>query len=97
MFVRWYLGADLASLTESMSYKPLTVAEPAKDIPLKWFEAHPVIGNKILCCHFEPEDDVTLNLVNTGNTWLYRDDLERNGVLGSRSANGESYFRYVPI
>ena len=47
IFVRWYLEVDLASLTESMSYKPLTVADPTRDLPLKWFEAHPVIGSRL--------------------------------------------------
>ena len=46
-FDLWYLEVDLASLAESMSYKPLTVEEPAKNLPLKWFEAHPVIGSKL--------------------------------------------------
>ena len=77
-----------------MAYKPLDFKEPTRDLPLKWFEAHPVIGNKILCFHFEPEDENTIHLVITGNTWLYRDDLERHGILGSRGAGGEAYFRY---
>ena len=93
MFVRWYLGVDLASLTESMSYKPLTVAEPAKDLPLKWFEAHPVIGGKILTFHIQIQDENTFGLLITGNTWMYRDDLERHGVSGSR--DGERYIRFL--
>ena len=93
IFVRWYLGVDLASLTESMSYQPLTVAEQAKDLPLKWFEAHPVTGNKILTFHIQVQDDKTFGLLITGNTWLYRDDLERHGISGSRE--GERYIRYL--
>ena len=72
---------DLSDLMENMSYKPLEIREPAKDLPLKWFECHPVIGNKILCWHLEPEGDSILHLVITGNTWLYRDDLERHVVV----------------
>ena len=85
---------DLSSLDEKMAYKPLDFKEPTRDLPLKWFEAYPVIGNKILCFHFDPEDEDTIHLVITGNTWLYRDDLERHGILGSRGAGGEAYFRY---
>ena len=123
---------DLSSLDEKMTYKPLDFNEPARDLPLKWFEAHPVIGNKIICFHFEPKDESTLHLVITGNTWLshttgaepmyriraellchftlrclivessvrvwlYRDDLERHGILGSRGVGGEAYFRYDSI
>ena len=67
-----YLGVDLSDLAEHMTYKPIKVFEPEKDLPLKWFECHPVIGNKLLCWHFEPDEDRTINLVITGNTWLYR-------------------------
>ena len=88
-----FRGCDLSSLEENMSYKPLNFLEPTKDLPLKWFQAHPVIGNKILCFHFEPEGDNIVHLDITGNTWLYWDDLERHGVAGSRG--GESYFRYL--
>ena len=92
-----YSGVDLSGLEEQMAYRPIEFIEPAKELPLKWFEAHPVIGNKILCFHFEPEDENTLHLVITGNTWLYRDDLEKHGVLGSRGEGGEAYFRYDQI
>ena len=67
-----YLGVDLSDLAENMMYKPIKVFEAAKDLPLKWFECHPVVGNKLLCWHFEPDEDRTINLVITGNTWLYR-------------------------
>ena len=30
-----YLGVDLSDLAENMTYKPITVLEPAKDLPLK--------------------------------------------------------------
>ena len=43
--------------------------------------------------HIQIQDDKTFNLLITGNTWLFRDDLERHGVLGSR--NGERYVRFL--
>ena len=75
------LGVDVSDLAENMTYKPIKVFEPEKDLPLKWFECHPVIGNKLLCWHFEPDEDRTINLVITGNTWLYHDDLEGHVVV----------------
>ena len=57
--LRWYLGVDLASLEEDMNYKPLTVSEPAKDLPLKWFEAHPVVSNRILTIYIQIQDEKT--------------------------------------
>ena len=89
-----YTDVDLSGAEEKMSYEPIEFKEPTRDLPLKWYECHPVIGNKILCFHLEPEDANTVHLVITGNTWLYRDELERNGILGARGAAGEAYFRY---
>ena len=43
--------------------------------------------------HIQIQDDKTFNLLITGNTWLFRDDLERHGVLGGR--NGERYVRFL--
>ena len=93
LFCYRYMGIDLANLAEDLNYKPLHVSEPAKELPLKWYEAHPVVGSKILTFHVEVVDDKMMNVVITGNTWLFRDDLERHGVLGSR--DGERYFRYL--
>ena len=88
-----HMGVDLSGLKETLTYKPIEFLEPASALPLKWYEAHPVVGNRILCFHFEAEDDNILHLVITGNTWLYRDDLERHGIAGSRS--GDGYFRFL--
>ena len=88
-----YLGLDLASLAEDMNYKPLTISEPEKDLPLKWFEAHPVIGSKILTFYIQIRDEKTFDLLITGNTWLFREDLERHGVMGNRE--GQSYIRFL--
>ena len=88
-----YLGMDLSGLTEDMSYKPLTVLDAAKDLPLRWYEAHPVIGSKILTFHFEVEDEETINLCISGNTWPYRTELEKIGVLGYREE--QNYFRFL--
>ena len=73
-----HMGVDLSGLKETLTYKPIEFLDPAAALPLKWYEAHPVVGNRILCFHFEAEDDNILHLVITGNTWLYRDDLERH-------------------
>ena len=92
-FLRWYLGVDLASLEEDMNYKPLTVSEPAKDLPLKWFEAHPVVSNRILTIYIQIQDEKTFDLLITGNTWLFREALEKHGVTGQRE--DERYIRFI--
>ena len=37
-----------------------------------------------------------MSLVITGNTWNFRDDLEKNGIAGARaSEEGGAYYRYL--
>ena len=71
VYVHPHVGVDLSGLKEALTYRPIEFLDPAAALPLKWYEAHPVVGNRILCFHFEAEDDNILHLVITGNTWLY--------------------------
>jgi len=84
----------LSSLEETMSYKPITLHVPGKDLPLKWCQAQPAVSKKILCFFFEPDGAKELSLVLTGNTWNFRDDLEKAGVSGARNENG-GYYRFL--
>ena len=37
-----------------------------------------------------------MSLVITGNTWNFRDDLEKNGIAGARASDeGGAYYRYL--
>ena len=89
-----YVDVDLNGLAETMSYAPVTQHPQGRELPLKIFQAHPVVGRKVLCFFFEAESESELSLVITGNTWNFRDDLERVGVAGSR-AEGGGYYRYI--
>ena len=59
---------DLSPLREMLSYQPLVIhdAKADKELPLKWEQAHPVVGTQLLCLHFEPCSDTLVNLVITG-------------------------------
>ena len=70
------VGDGLSALGEEMSYSPIQIHEPARDLPLKFYQAHPVMGKKILCFFFEPEGERELSFVLTGNTWT----VEGNGT-----------------
>jgi hypothetical protein len=65
-----YTDVDLESLPDQMSHKPIKVHPCGRDLPLKLFEAHPVVGKKVLTLNFETEATTELSLVITGNTWI---------------------------
>ena len=95
--VHIYPGSeDLSGLGENLSYSPLVIHDSSDVPPLKWHEAHPVVGTGLLTLHFEPVSDTFLNLVITGNTWVFRDDLEKAGFGGARAENdSNSYYRFL--
>ena len=85
----------LDSLKEHMSYATIAFHEPTNDLPLKVFEAHPVNSKRVITLYFEPEDEATVPMVIVGNTWNYRDDLEKNGAPGCRPQDGGACYRYL--
>ena len=61
-------------MRDQLSYEGnITVHEPAQTLPLKWFEAHPCVGKRILCWFIEPEGANEMSLVIAGNTWNFRE------------------------
>ena len=91
-----YADVDLNGLSSEMTYSPIEMHEPSTDLPLKIWQAQPVIGKRVLSLNFEPEDESTVSLVITGNTWNYRDDLEKSGIAGARASDeGAAYYRFL--
>ena len=54
---------------------------------MKFYQAHPVMGKKILCFFFEPEGERELSFVLTGNTWTV-EGTERGVVNGGMGDGG---------
>ena len=82
---------DLSALKEQLSYEgAITVHEPAQSLPLKWFEAHPCVGKRILCWFIEPEGANEMSLVIAGNTWNFREAGEEENYTAEspRNAHG---------
>jgi hypothetical protein len=67
---------DLKETIDKMSYEPMTLHDCAAVLPLKVFECHPPQSKKIISLVFEPVSEEVLNLVITGGTWVFRDELE---------------------
>ena len=64
-------GVFLKDIVAKMEHQPLTLHEASKDLPLKVFQCHPPMSKKIITLCFEPVNEDSLNIVITGNTWLY--------------------------
>ena len=58
-------------------------------------QAHPVVGKRIISFVFEVESESEVSLIIQGNTWNYRDDLEKAGVQGQRPEGGGAYIRFM--
>ena len=68
---------------------------PPRPITLSSAQAHPVVGKRIISFVFEVESENEVSLIIQGNTWNYRDDLEKAGVQGQRPEGGGAYIRFM--
>ena len=66
---------------ENLEYSPYTMHAAAKDLPMGFFEAHPVIGSKrVSTLNFETETAQTVNIVFSALPYKCRARLSESGV-----------------
>ncbi len=75
-------AADLISqekFDEDLNYEHYTVhdATPPKDLPLKWNEAQPCIGKRVVTCTVRATSESALKLIFSGQTWARSCSLHR--------------------
>lgn len=78
-------AAEVTSLlVESLSYEHLTFHEAAAEaqLPLKIFEAQPVVGKRVVTLFVQPESGTHVSVLFGGNTWNFRSALDEAGVKG---------------
>ena len=79
-------SAEVTSdLVESLSYEHLNFHEAAAEskLPLKMFEAQPVIGKRVVTMFVQPESATNVSILFGGNTWAFRAALDEAGVKGA--------------
>ena len=91
-----YRGVDITDIVNTtMDYEPLTLHDQSTDLPLKVFQAQPPQSKKYITLVFEPKEE-SVNVVISGNTWAFRDQLEAHGAPGARQDNeSRTYYRYM--
>ena len=69
---------------DDMNYEHYTLHDPTEEseLPLKWNEAAPCIGKRVLTCHLTAENDTELKFIWSGNTWAFRDAMDEYGIKG---------------
>ena len=72
------------SKVDDMNYGHYTLHDPAEEseLPLKWNEAAPCIGKRVLTCHLTAENETELKFIWSGNTWAFRDAMDEYGIKG---------------
>ena len=89
-----------AQVGGDFTYEHVELMEQTASPPLKIFEAQPCIGKRIVVLNIQIEDENTLSILITGNTWSFRSRLDTFGVSGGyQSGTDESerrtYFRVM--
>ena len=72
------------SKVDDMNYEHYTLHDPAEEseLPLKWNEAAPCIGKRVLTYHLTAENETQLKFIWSGNTWAFRDAMDEYGIKG---------------
>jgi len=90
-----HLGIKL-NTAEQLEYDGYTFHEPAKSLPLKWYECHPVMGRRIVTLNVEVVNQSVASFVFGGQLWTYRARLDEQGVPSASfpAENGASKVVY---
>ena len=81
---------------EDPSYKRTLLHEPAARLPLGFFEARPVFGNRVTTLRLQPETADKMTVVIEGNTYAFRRRLDAHNV-GAGFYEEEGARRYVRV
>ena len=92
-----HVGVDVADIWEDLEYEHYTLNEPAKTLPLRVFDAQPVLGKRIVTLSVQTEKPDHISIVVAGNTWNFRSRLDDFGVPGSYVGEDadRKYFRVL--
>ena len=91
-----HVGVDIADIWDDLAYEHYTLNEPSAVLPLKVFDAQPVIGKRIITLNLQIETMETLCVVITGNTWAFRTRLDAAGISGGYTGD-EDTRKYVKV
>ncbi len=73
-----HVGIELN--TEGFEYKGYVWNAPSKALPLKFYEAHPPVGKKIITLSVEAHSESLLSFLFGGQLWSFRGRLDEAGV-----------------
>ena len=76
-----HVGVEV-TVADDFAYEHIDVAEPAVTLPLGIFKCQPCIGKRIVTLNLQIEDENTISVVITGNTWAFRSRLDTFGISG---------------
>ena len=90
--VHQHIDVDIGDVGE------VTVHAPTRDGALKFTDAHPVWGKRLVTWHIEIHGDTKMSLTIAGNIWPYKKRLDVEGVQRAFVEDGEgkrTYFRVL--
>ena len=91
-----YLGVEIGSIWESLSYQEYLMYDPARKVPLSIFDAQPVQGKRVMNVTLEQQSETEVTLIFHGCTWHFRDKFDEVGVTASRYEE-DGAWKYVHV
>ena len=91
-----HVGVEV-TVADDFTYEHIDVAEPTAILPLAIFECQPCIGKRIVTLNLQIEDECTISVVITGNTWAFRSRLDTFGVSGGYQTSDDDRRTYYRV
>ena len=88
------------TVADDLTWEHTQINEQTAAPPLAVFEAQPCIGKRIVVLNIQIENENTISVVITGNTWAFRSRLDTFGVSGGYQSGSDdserrTYFRVM--
>ena len=93
--VRLHPHAGISISTDGLGYGHYTLNDPAKSLPLRFFECHPCTSKRAITLNVEAISEHMVSIVVSGNSYAYRRRLDVLKVRGGYHTTESGAQQYV--
>ena len=88
-----HVSADVSDVWEDLEYDKYCLEDPAAVLPLKFWEAAPVIGKRVVSMYLQMNSEGAIDVLFGGQTYAFKAGFDSLGIQGGMA--GGSYFRKI--
>ena len=91
VFLHPHTSADISDAWDDLAYPAYSFEDPTSKLPLKFWEAWPVVGKRIVSMYIQTTNENGVDILFGGHTYPFKARFDAQGVRGGTANN--VYFR----